>query len=32
MKEHVELLGEQNLPIPPRNDSPTIFIKNEEAP
>ncbi len=29
MKEHVELLMEQNLPIPPKNDNPTILIQNE---
>ncbi|HEB02812.1 MAG TPA: type II toxin-antitoxin system HicB family antitoxin [Nitrospirae bacterium] len=30
MKEHVELLREQNLPIPPRNPNPKITIQNEE--
>ncbi len=29
MKEHVGLLKEQNLPIPPRNTNPTITIQNE---
>jgi predicted RNase H-like HicB family nuclease len=28
MKEHLELLTERNLPIPPRNDAPTILIQN----
>ncbi|MDB5349928.1 MAG: type toxin-antitoxin system HicB family antitoxin [Planctomycetota bacterium] len=30
MKEHVELLAEQCLPIPPRNPVPTILIRNAE--
>jgi predicted RNase H-like HicB family nuclease len=30
MKEHVELLKEQGLPVPPRNDNPTVTIQNEE--
>ncbi len=30
MKEHVQLLGEQNLPVPPRNDNPTVTIQNEQ--
>ena len=29
MKEHVALLKQQNLPIPPRNPNPTITIQNE---
>jgi predicted RNase H-like HicB family nuclease len=29
MKEHVQLLGEQQLPIPPRNAQPTVMIVNE---
>jgi predicted RNase H-like HicB family nuclease len=29
MKEHVELLGEQQLPIPPRNPDPVVLIRNE---
>jgi predicted RNase H-like HicB family nuclease len=28
MKEHLELLTERNLPIPPRNDSSTILTQN----
>lgn len=28
MKEHIELLVEQGLPVPPRNDSPTVLIQN----
>lgn len=31
MKEHVELLAERQLPIPPRNPDPTILIRNEKA-
>ena len=30
MKEHVQLLKEQGLPIPPRSKNPTIIIQNEE--
>jgi predicted RNase H-like HicB family nuclease len=30
MKEHVELLKEQNLPVPPRAARPTVLIQNEE--
>ncbi len=30
MKEHVELLKEQGLPIPPRAARPTVLIQNEE--
>ena len=29
MKEHVELLAERQLPIPPRNPDPTVLIRNE---
>ena len=29
MKEHVETLAEQNLPIPPRNPDPVVTIRNE---
>jgi predicted RNase H-like HicB family nuclease len=29
MKEHVELLTEQGLPVPPRNSEPTVTIRNE---
>lgn len=32
MKEHIELLVEQGLPVPARNESPTITIQNEEQP
>ena len=28
MKEHVELLAERQLPIPPRNPDPTVLIRN----
>jgi predicted RNase H-like HicB family nuclease len=30
MKEHVELLEEQGLRVPPRAVSPTVLIQNEE--
>ena len=30
MKEHVTLLAQQNLPVPPANPSPTVTIRNEE--
>lgn len=30
MQEHVALLAEQNLPVPPKNDDPTITIRNQE--
>jgi predicted RNase H-like HicB family nuclease len=30
MKEHVELLREQGLPVPPRSANPTVLIQNEE--
>jgi hypothetical protein len=30
MKEHVELLEEQGLPVPPRAVRPTVLIQNEE--
>jgi predicted RNase H-like HicB family nuclease len=30
MKEHVELLQEQHLPVPPPNADPTVTIRNEE--
>ncbi len=29
MKEHVALLIEQNLPVPRKNDNPTVTIRNE---
>jgi predicted RNase H-like HicB family nuclease len=29
MKEHVELLAEQHLPIPPTNPDPVVTIRNE---
>jgi predicted RNase H-like HicB family nuclease len=28
MKEHVELLVERGLPVPPRNENPTVLIQN----
>ncbi|HUG91505.1 MAG TPA: type II toxin-antitoxin system HicB family antitoxin [Planctomycetaceae bacterium] len=30
MQEHVELLSEQGLPVPPTNPSPLVTIRNEE--
>ena len=30
MKEHVELLEEQGLPVPPRSPRATVLIQNEE--
>lgn len=30
MKEHIELLKEKKLPIPPKNPDPTIIIQNEK--
>jgi predicted RNase H-like HicB family nuclease len=29
MQEHVELLAEQQLPVPPRNPRPVVTIQNE---
>jgi predicted RNase H-like HicB family nuclease len=29
MKEHVALLAEQQLPVPPHNPNPTVVIQNE---
>lgn len=29
MKEHMELMKEQGLPIPPPNQNPTVTIQNE---
>jgi len=31
MLEHVSLLKEQGLPVPPKNQNPTIIIQNEDA-
>jgi len=30
MKDHLELLAEQQLPIPPRNSDPVVTIRNEQ--
>lgn len=30
MKEHVELLREQGLPVPPRNPDPRIVVQNAQ--
>ena len=29
MREHVELLRDQGLPVPPANSDPTVIIRNE---
>ena len=31
MTEHISLLREQGLPVPPVNDNPKIMIQNEKA-
>jgi hypothetical protein len=31
MKDHLELLAEQLLPIPPRNPDPVVTIRNERT-
>jgi predicted RNase H-like HicB family nuclease len=31
MKEHMELLAEQGLPVPPRNPEPIVTIRNERT-
>ena len=31
MQEHVALLGEQGLSVPPSNPSPTVVIQNEQG-
>jgi predicted RNase H-like HicB family nuclease len=31
MKEHVELLAEQGLPIPAQNPDPVVTIRNEQS-
>jgi predicted RNase H-like HicB family nuclease len=31
MKEHVALLAERNMPIPPVNSKPVVTIQNEEG-
>lgn len=30
MKEHIELLEEQKLPVPQKNSNPNIIIQNEQ--
>lgn len=30
MKEHVDLLRERQLPVPPNNPAPTVTIQNEQ--
>jgi predicted RNase H-like HicB family nuclease len=30
MKDHLELLAEQQLPIPPKNPDPVVTIRNEQ--
>ncbi|MDQ1239960.1 MAG: hypothetical protein QG577_2146 [Thermodesulfobacteriota bacterium] len=32
MKEHIELLSQQKLPIPIKNPDPTIIVQNERDP
>ena len=32
MQEHVELLREQQLPVPPSNPDPVVTIRNEQQP
>ena len=32
MREHIELLKEKGLPVPPSNPNPTIVIQNEKEP
>jgi predicted RNase H-like HicB family nuclease len=32
MQEHVGLLVQQNLPVPPANPNPTVVIQNEGQP
>lgn len=32
MKEHVDLLSEQNLPVPIKNPYPKIIVQNEKDP
>lgn len=31
MKEHVELLQQQAMPVPPVNEDPTVIIRNADA-
>ena len=31
MKEHVEFLREESLPVPPANPNPTVLIQNAQA-
>ena len=31
MKEHVALLVQRNLPVPPTNPNPTVTIRNEQS-
>ena len=30
MKEHIELLQQENLPVPPKNPDPNIIVQNEK--
>jgi predicted RNase H-like HicB family nuclease len=32
IKEHINLLKEQGLPVPPRDTNPRIIIQNEQRP
>jgi hypothetical protein len=31
MRDHIALLADRNMPIPPTNPSPTVIIQNEQA-
>jgi len=31
MKEHIELLKQEGLPVPPNNSDPRIIIQNEKS-
>jgi len=32
MAEHVQVLAEEGLPIPPRDPNPTITVQNQQVP
>lgn len=32
MREHLELLDERGLPVPPRDENPTVLIQNASRP
>ena len=31
MREHVELLQQRGLPVPPENTNPTVMVRNQQA-